>query len=101
MTYKPFVGLGDINIVLTHWNQNVLAGDLNQGDPTTYGFFSLEELGRVLTDWNAGTPPAATVVPELPSWAHFAPVRAWEGFEVCAKSVRLRKRPLKAAAAKA
>ena len=87
--------------MLTNWNQNVLAGDLNQGDPTTYGFFSLEELGRVLTDWNAGPPPAATVVPELPSWAHFAPVRAWEGFEVCAKSVRLRKRPLKAAAAKA
>jgi len=60
-----FVGIGDLNIVLGVWNQNVTPGDLLAGDPTGDGFVGIGDLNVVLGNWNAGTPPAAgAAVPE-------------------------------------
>ncbi len=58
-----FVGLDDLDIILTHWNQNVTAGDLLSGDPTEDGYVGLDDLDIVLQNWNNGTPSSA-VVPE-------------------------------------
>lgn len=52
-----FVGITDINLILSNWNQNVTPGDLLQGDPTADGFVGIEDLNIVLGNWNAGTPP--------------------------------------------
>ena len=59
-----FVGLGDLDIVLGHWNQNVTAGDLLAGDPSGDGYVGLDDLDTVLGNWNAGTPPAGSAIPE-------------------------------------
>jgi Matrixin len=61
-----FVGIGDLNIVLGAWNQNVAPGDPLLGDPSGDGFVGIDDLNTVLGNWNAGTPPTAvnTVVPE-------------------------------------
>ncbi|MEZ6190532.1 MAG: GH25 family lysozyme [Phycisphaerales bacterium] len=56
-----FVGIGDMNIVLANWNQNVTAGDWAAGDPSGDGFVGIEDLNVVLGNWNAGTPPVAAV----------------------------------------
>jgi endonuclease/exonuclease/phosphatase family metal-dependent hydrolase len=52
-----FVGILDLNIVLSNWNQAVTAGDLLAGDPSNDGFVGIEDLNFVLGNWNAGTPP--------------------------------------------
>lgn len=57
-----FVGITDLNVVLSHWNQTVTPGDSN-GDPTLDGFVGIEDLNVVLSNWNKGTPPG-TAVPE-------------------------------------
>jgi hypothetical protein len=58
-----FVGIGDLNIVLGAWNQNVGAGA--PADPSGDGFVGIEDLNLVLGNWNAGTPPVAGVdIPE-------------------------------------
>ncbi len=57
-----FVGLDDLDIVLTHWNTRVTAGIWMQGDPSGDGYVGLDDLDIVLGNWNAGTPPM--VVPE-------------------------------------
>ncbi len=60
-----FVGIEDLNIVLGHWNQSVLSGDLLRGDPTGDGFVGIEDLNAVLGNWNEGAPPPpGSVVPE-------------------------------------
>ena len=59
-----FVGIGDLNIVLGLWNQNVTPGELLEGDPSGDGFVGINDLNVVLGNWNAGTPPAANAVPE-------------------------------------
>ncbi len=59
-----FVGIGDLNIVLSNWNQNVTPGSGPDGDPSGDGFVGIADLNVVLGNWNAGTPPAASVVPE-------------------------------------
>ena len=60
-----FVGVDDLNIVLTHWNQNVTPGDLTMGDPTGEGFVGVDDLNVVLTNWNNGVPTAEnTQIPE-------------------------------------
>ncbi len=56
-----FVSLGDLDLVLDQWNQNVTPGDLLAGDPTGDGFVGLDDLDTVLNNWNAGTPPATTI----------------------------------------
>ncbi|MEZ6192263.1 MAG: hypothetical protein R3C45_13370 [Phycisphaerales bacterium] len=58
-----FVGIADLNLILSSWNQTVPPGnplaDIN-GD----GFVGIVDLNAVLGDWNAGTPPTVDVVPE-------------------------------------
>ncbi len=52
-----FVGLSDLDIVLSAWNQTVTAGDLAAGDPSGDGFVGLDDLDLILSNWNAGTAP--------------------------------------------
>lgn len=60
-----FVGITDLNTVLSNWNANVSAGDLLAGDPSGDGFVGIEDLNVVLGNWNAGTPPSdAASIPE-------------------------------------
>lgn len=66
-----FVGLGDLDIVLGHWNQTVTAGDKLAGDPSGDGYVGLADLDEVLGNWNAGTPPAS-VIPEPGALGLFA-----------------------------
>ncbi len=59
-----FVGIDDLNIVLSNWNQNVPPGD-PLADPSGDGFVGIDDLNEVLGNWNAGTPPeSTTTVPE-------------------------------------
>jgi T5SS/PEP-CTERM-associated repeat protein len=54
-----FVGIADLNFVLSAWNQNVDAGVWLQGDSTGDGFIGIADLNTVLGNWNVGTPPGA------------------------------------------
>ncbi len=58
-----FVGIDDLNTVLSHWNQFVLPGFYSAGDPSADGFVGIEDLNTVLGNWNAGA-PSLVVVPE-------------------------------------
>ncbi len=58
-----FVGISDLNTVLSAWNQNVTAGDWLAGDPSGDGFIGIEDLNVILGNWNAGTPPTAIPIP--------------------------------------
>ena len=58
-----FVGLDDLDIILSNWNQNVPPANA-LADPSGDGFVGLDDLDIVLNNWNAGTPPAAAAVPE-------------------------------------
>lgn len=55
-----FVGITDLNIVLTAWNQNVPPGD-PLADPSGDSFVGIEDLNIVLGNWNAGIPPQVPV----------------------------------------
>ena len=57
-----FVGLDDLDIILSAWNQSVPPAN-PAADPSGDGFVGLDDLDIVLNNWNAGTPPAS-VVPE-------------------------------------
>jgi hypothetical protein len=60
-----FVGITDLNIVLSNWNLNVAENVWLAGDPSSDGFVGIDDLNIVLGNWNAGTPPAASItVPE-------------------------------------
>ena len=54
-----FVGLEDLDIVLSNWNQPVNPGDLLAGDPSNDGYVGLDDLDVVLSNWNSGTPQGA------------------------------------------
>ena len=58
-----FVGLDDLNLVLSNWNQNVPPGD-PLADPSGDGFVGIDDLATVLGNWNAGTPAPTLVAPE-------------------------------------
>jgi PEP-CTERM motif-containing protein len=58
-----FVGITDLNLVLSNWNQNVPPAD-SVADPSGDNFIGIEDLNIVLGNWNAGTPPAGDAVPE-------------------------------------
>ena len=58
-----FVGIDDLNIVLSNWNQNVPPAN-PQADPSGDGFVGIDDLNTVLGNWNAGTPPGGAAVPE-------------------------------------
>ena len=55
-----FVGIADLNVILSNWNQSVVKGDWTQGDlaGSGDGFVGISDLNVVLSDWNTGTPPA-------------------------------------------
>ena len=55
-----FVGIDDLNIVLSNWNQTIPPGD-PLADPSGDNFVGIEDLNHVLGNWNAGTPPAVAV----------------------------------------
>jgi hypothetical protein len=58
-----FVGINDLNTVLSNWNQAVTFGDRMSGDPSGDAFVGIQDLNLVLGNWNAGTPPGS---PENP-----------------------------------
>jgi glucose/arabinose dehydrogenase len=59
------VGIDDLNIVLSKWNQQVAARDPLKGDASGDGFVGIDDLNAVLVNWNAGTPPGETAsIPE-------------------------------------
>ena len=55
-----FVGITDLNLVLSNWNQTIPPGD-PAADPSGDNFVGIEDLNVVLGNWNAGTPPPAAV----------------------------------------
>lgn len=55
-----FVGIDDLNIILSSWNQTVTLGSSPAGDPSNDGFVGIDDLTLVLSNWNTGTPPPAT-----------------------------------------
>jgi Matrixin len=61
LNYDGFVGINDLNLVLSFWNQSVAPGDPLLGDPTGDGFVGIEDLNLVLSNWNDGTPPTLAV----------------------------------------
>src|SRR5690606_17350708 len=66
-----FVGITDLNLVLSNWNQSVPPANA-AADPTGDGFIGIEDLNIVLGNWNNGTPPAAqngVAVPEPTSFS--------------------------------
>ena len=59
-----FVGIIDLNIVLSAWNQNVPPAN-PLADPSGDGFVGIDDLNAVLGNWNAGTPPTnGAAIPE-------------------------------------
>jgi len=59
-----FVGINDLNIVLSNWNQNVPPAN-PLADPSGDGFVGIDDLNAVLGNWNAGTPPTSQAsIPE-------------------------------------
>jgi glucose/arabinose dehydrogenase len=65
-----FVGISDLNVVLSNWNQAVPVGDRSRGDIAGNGdgFVGIDDLNVLLSNWNAGSPPLSVsdnaVVPE-------------------------------------
>lgn len=73
-----FIGITDLNIILSAWNQTVPPGN-PLVDPSGDGFIGIEDLNIVLSDWNAGTPPpvdAFTAVPEPAALIVWLPLAA-------------------------
>ncbi len=79
--FDGFVGIEDLSLALTNWNQNVEHGDWRagdslgavqapgsgraEGDAAGDGFVGIEDLNAILGNWNAGVaPPSGNVVPE-------------------------------------
>ncbi len=52
-----FVGIDDLNNVLSNWNQTVTPGDLLLGDPSGDGFVGIEDFNVMLSNWNKGVLP--------------------------------------------
>lgn len=54
-----FVGITDLNAILSNWNKTVRRGDWDAGDigGDGDGFIGIGDLNVVLSNWNAGTPP--------------------------------------------
>ncbi len=64
-----FVGITDLNLVLSNWNQSAPLPNL-RADPNGDGFVGIEDLNAVLSHWNAGTPPSIPAnIPEPTSLA--------------------------------
>jgi uncharacterized protein YjbI with pentapeptide repeats len=52
-----FVGITDLNVILSRWNQPVPPGSLPSGDLSGDGFVGIEDLNAVLGTWNDSVPP--------------------------------------------
>jgi len=63
-----FVGINDLNIVLSNWNLSVPPADPD-ADPSGDGFVGIDDLNEVLGNWNASAPPLENAVPEPTSVA--------------------------------
>ena len=59
-----FIGLDDLDIILTAWNTAVSPGDPLAGDFSRDGFIGLDDLDIVLANWNLGIPPQQINIPE-------------------------------------
>ena len=64
-----FVGIEDLNIILTNWNQSVPPSD-PLADPSADGFVGIDDLDIVLSNWNNGTPPGS---PDSPGASNTIP----------------------------
>ena len=58
-----FIGINDLNIILSNWNQSVPPGN-PLADPSGDGFVGIDDLSTVLGNWNAGAPLTPASVPE-------------------------------------
>ncbi len=54
-----FVGITDLNIVLSNWNHSIPPGNPSLGDPSGDGFVGIADLNLVLGNWNTGSPPTS------------------------------------------
>ena len=68
-----FVGIADLDLMLSHWNMTVPRGDTAQGDIAGIGngYIGLDDLDILLRNWNSGAPPSVNdvfPVPESGSW---------------------------------
>lgn len=63
LDFDGFVGIGDLNIVLSEWNNSGTLDD-PWADPSGDGFVGIEDLGVVLGNWNTGTPPVTASIPD-------------------------------------
>ena len=62
-----FVGIDDLNTILSSWNQAVPVGSIPHGDVAGIGdgYVGIDDLNVVLAHWNTGAPPAVSAtVPE-------------------------------------
>lgn len=64
-----FVGIADLNVILSNWNQAVPVGDRASGDLAGNGdgFIGVSDLNVVLSNWNQSLPPqdrSSGLVPE-------------------------------------
>lgn len=66
LDFDGFVGIQDLNTVLSNWNNNVSPGNPLFGDPSNDGFVGIEDLNVVLANWNAGTPPVVQALDTVP-----------------------------------
>jgi hypothetical protein len=57
-----FVGIEDLNIILSHWNQTGNPGQPIAGDINADGIVGIEDLNVVLGNWNVGTPPSLDLI---------------------------------------
>jgi FG-GAP repeat protein len=61
-----FVGIDDLNLILTNWNQNVTPGDFSAGDLSGNGIVNIVDLNIVLNNWNEGTTASAQTIAAVP-----------------------------------
>lgn len=61
-----FVGIADLNLILSRWNKASPAGVWPLGDVSSDGFIGIEDLNAVLGNWNAGTRPSTDTTTEVP-----------------------------------
>ncbi len=52
-----FVGIEDLSMVLSNWNQSVKPPDPLFGDTNNDGFIGIEDLNKVLSNWNQNVTP--------------------------------------------
>ena len=59
-----FVGLDDLDIILSNWNKRSSDGIPINGDTNYDGLVGLDDLDVVLSNWHSGSLPMSNVVPE-------------------------------------